>query len=88
MEKHTRIYLDHFGYQIPEDVQCEITGEPASDIHHIDGRGPGKDTIENLMALTRDQHNAIHFAPNPPYTKAELQEIHLRFLANNGPRKK
>lgn len=80
MEKHTRVYMEYFGYQIPEDVVCEITGEPATEVHHIRGRGPGKDTIRNLMALTRREHDAIHFAKDPPYTKDELQEIHDRFL--------
>jgi len=58
--KHTRVYMEFFGYDIPEDVVSEVSGEPATDIHHIDARGMGgsktKDVIENLVALTRDEH--------------------------------
>lgn len=60
MQKHTKIYLDYFGYQIPEDVTCEVCGSPAKDIHHVKARDMGgdpqgkKDVIENLQALCRD----------------------------------
>lgn len=70
MKKHTKIYLDSFGY--PPDpsihIPCEIGKNEynnclnkATDIHHIDARGMGgskdKDRIENLMALCRNCHN-------------------------------
>jgi hypothetical protein len=81
---HTRIYMAHFGYQIPEDVRCEITGQRANDIHHIRGRGKGKDVIENLMALTREKHDDCHAER---IKKAEAQEIHDRFLAQHAAKK-
>lgn len=60
MKKHTKIYLDHFGYVADDFIGCEICGGRAVDIHHIDCRGMGggktKDTIENLMALCRMCH--------------------------------
>ena len=60
MKKHTKIYMDYFSYQIPEDVYCEVCGKRAVDIHHIEARGMGgskeKDVIENLMALCRSCH--------------------------------
>lgn len=83
--KHTRIYMAHFGYQIPEDVVSEISGTRATDIHHIHGRGPGKDVIENLMALNRNEHDDCHMER---IKKSEAQEIHNEFLKRNSPKKK
>ena len=83
--KHTRVYMEYFGYQIPEDIPCEITGEPAVDVHHINGRGPGKDVIENLMALNREKHVDCHMER---MKKSETQEIHNEFLKRNSPKKK
>ena len=61
MQKHTKIYLTAFGYDLNDDsifVPNEINPkEKAVDIHHIISRGRGgKDRIENLMALTRTDH--------------------------------
>lgn len=85
MKKHTRIYMDHFGYRIPEDAVCEVTGEPAQDVHHIWGRGPGQDRIENLMGLSRRIHDEVHW--ENAYTKQELQELHNRFLKQHEKKK-
>ena len=81
MKNYTRTYMRHFGYRIAEDFKCELTGSPAHDIHHIDGRGKGKDTIENLMAVTREVHADIH--DRNRYTKEQLREVHQRFMKNN-----
>jgi 5-methylcytosine-specific restriction endonuclease McrA len=60
MKKHTKIYFDYFGYQIPSDVLCENCNAQAVDIHHLEPRGMGgnkrKDAIENLIALCRNCH--------------------------------
>jgi 5-methylcytosine-specific restriction endonuclease McrA len=60
MKKHTKLYLDYFGYGIEDFIPCEVCGTKAVDIHHIDCRGMGsskdKDKIENLMALCRHCH--------------------------------
>lgn len=60
MKKHTKIYLDYFGYGIEDFIPCESCGAKAVDIHHIEARGMGgnknADTIENLMALCRQCH--------------------------------
>lgn len=60
MKKHTKIYMDFFGYGIEDYVPCEVCGNRAVDIHHIDARGMGgsdnKDVIENLMGLCRSCH--------------------------------
>jgi 5-methylcytosine-specific restriction endonuclease McrA len=60
MKKHTKIYLDYFGYGLDDFIPCESCGTKAVDIHHIEARGMGgttdKDTIDNLMALCRYCH--------------------------------
>jgi predicted restriction endonuclease len=79
MKKHTRIYLQHFSYGEQDMIPCEICGSRAVDIHHIRGRGKGKDVIENLMGLCRDHHNQAHA---DKISKTELQEIHNKFMQN------
>jgi 5-methylcytosine-specific restriction endonuclease McrA len=60
LKKHTKIYLNYFGYDESSFIGCEVCGARAVDIHHIDCRGMGgsktKDTIENLMAVCRVCH--------------------------------
>ena len=60
MKKHTKTYLDHFGYFGDEFIPCEMCGKKAVDIHHIEPRQSGgsklKDNIENLMAVCRRCH--------------------------------
>ena len=65
MRKHTKMYFDFFNVDYDHvsgwhDCVSEISGENAVDIHHIDSRGMGgsknADRIENLMALTREEH--------------------------------
>lgn len=56
MKPYKKIYADAFGYDVDDHttpIPCEISGEPAVDIHHIVTR---EDRIENLMALTRQNH--------------------------------
>ena len=50
MKNYTKIYLDYFGYGIEDFIPCEVCGNKAVDIHHIEARGMGG-TNENLMAL-------------------------------------
>ena len=60
MKKHTLTYFNHFGYDISDFIPCEVCGKVAIDIHHIEARGIGGtkvgDTIDNLMALCREDH--------------------------------
>lgn len=60
MKKHTKVYLNFFGYGSDDFIPCELCGSRAVDIHHIDCRGMGgsksKDEIENLMGLCRQCH--------------------------------
>ena len=91
MKKHTRLYLDFFGFKIPEDCVCEICESPSVDIHHLKSRGMGgdpkgkKDVIENLMAVCRKCHDECGDVP----AKMEmLTEIHLKFMKYNGLKNK
>lgn len=80
MKPHVRIYLRHFGYGETEFIPCEICGSKAVDVHHINGRCKGCDTIQNLMALCRDCHNKAEREEIKP---EEFQFIHLNFIQQN-----
>jgi len=57
MQKYIKTYCDYFGYVEDEFIPSEVSGKPAVDIHHIKFRSRGgKDNIENLIALTREEH--------------------------------
>ncbi len=62
MQNHTKIYLNHFGYDTSDFIPCEVCNTMAVDIHHINARGMGGDPkgarnkIENLQALCRNCH--------------------------------
>ena len=68
--------MQYFDYAVPEEVMCEACGRPAVDIHHVYGRGEGRDVIQNLMALCRKHHEAAHTR----ITKSEMQLIHNFYL--------
>ncbi len=74
MQKHTKIYMNHFGYGEQSFIPCEVCSSRAVDVHHILGRGKGMDDIDNLMALCRDCHNKAHAGD---YSKGELLRLHL-----------
>ena len=79
MKKHTRLYYKHFGYALDENIPCEVCGNIAVDLHHIDNKGMGgsktKDYIHNIIALCRDCHDKAH---NEQLSKDELYKIHER----------
>ena len=81
MKKHTKIYLNHFKLEQGDYIGSEITGAPAQDIHHIIPRGMGgsknKDYIENLMALTRKEHEIVEMNPQLDWY---FYFIHLQYL--------
>tara|TARA_R100000655_G_scaffold109929_1_gene166405 strand:+ start:4971 stop:5231 length:261 start_codon:yes stop_codon:yes gene_type:complete len=60
MKKHTKVYMQHFGYVLDDFIECEVCRQRAVDIHHIEPRGMGgskkKDFIANLVALCRLCH--------------------------------
>jgi 5-methylcytosine-specific restriction endonuclease McrA len=82
MRKHTKIYIDYFGYDTCDFVPCEVCGAKAVDIQHIEPRGMGgsktKDVIENLMAMCRKCHHEADFGTKLP--KDVQKEIHLNFI--------
>jgi 5-methylcytosine-specific restriction endonuclease McrA len=77
LKRHTKIYLDYFGYDISDFIGCEVCGAKAVDINHIKARGMGGskklDVIENLMACCRECH--ITYADKQQYREF-LIEIH------------
>jgi len=78
MQKHTRIYLDYFSFGEQDFVPCENCGRRCIDVHHLDGRGPGMDVIENLMGLCREDHDEA--GKNPTFNK-KLKEKHLIYIS-------
>ena len=57
MQKHTKVYLDFFGYDKSDTVYCEMCNAVAVDIHHLEKRNKTKnDFIENLIGVCRDCH--------------------------------
>jgi predicted restriction endonuclease len=81
MMPHTKIYMAYFDYKGEEFIPCEACGRKAVDIHHIDGRGKGKNVIKNLMAVCRKCHDRIHNTGE--ISKGEAQYIHNNFLVGN-----
>ncbi len=90
MKAHTQIYMKAFGFTIADFIPCEICGNKAVDIHHIEARGMGgdptgsKDNINNLMAMCRKHHEEYGDVPD---LVDKLKEIHLRYIDINGVRK-
>ena len=86
MKKHTKVYLNHFGYKslyfddlyIPCEW-CDGLKGKAVDVNHIEARGMGggktKDYIENLVGMCRACH--IDFEAKR-ISKEELREKHLK----------
>ena len=87
MKTHTRIYMKALGYDISDFIPCEVTGQKANDIHHIDARGMGgdpqgkKDRIEELQAITREAH--IFYGDKKEHMRF-LYEKHYEFLDSHG----
>lgn len=84
---HTAIYMAAFGYGDSDYIPSEISGKPAVDVHHIEARGMGSskeaDRIENLMALTRDEHE--EYGDKKQYM-AMLYRRHMDFMLSSGVR--
>ena len=73
--------MDYFSFDRCDFIPCEVCGNPATDIHHIDARGMGgsktKDYIENLQALCRGCH--IEYGDITDL-KDMLKKIHLKYM--------
>lgn len=85
MTPHAKVYMKHFNIGEQDIVTCECCGKSGRidnggyDVHHINGRGKGKNIIENLALLCRKCHNLAH----TKLSKTEMQYIHNNFLAGN-----
>ena len=77
MKKHVKVYFDYFNIGEQDFVKCEVCDRQAVDIHHIEGRGKGKDIIENLMSLCRECHIKAH---KSILGKSFLKRIHEYYL--------
>ncbi len=81
MTKHTKIYLDYYGYDETDFIGCECCGKRSVDIHHLSAKGMGgsklKDYIENLIAVCRECHVKCHSYKD---FNDKAKEIHLNNL--------
>ncbi len=78
MQKHTKVYLKYYKIGEQDKPLCEYCNAAyIVDIHHINGRGKGKDVIENLMGLCRYCHN---LATEEKLKKQDLWTIHASNL--------
>lgn len=82
--KHVQVYMDYFDIGEDDIWWDEATGTQhpfkSMNIHHIWGRGKGKDVIENLMCLQIKTHSRAHGGIHP-VSKEEFQMIHNYFLS-------
>lgn len=79
MTGYIKTYLDYFDLKEGDFIPCEACQSPGVDIHHIHGRGEGKDVISNLICLCRKCHERAHGSKNY-VSKDEFQLIHNYFL--------
>ena len=81
MKQHTKLYLKALGYDMHDNeqfIQSEISSDRAVDLHHIVNR---ENRIENLIALTREQHQKHGEIKSD---MCMLLETHREFLIMNG----
>jgi 5-methylcytosine-specific restriction endonuclease McrA len=85
MKKHIKIYTQYFDLGEQSLITCEVCGKMGRidhggfDVHHITGRGNGKDEINNLMGLCRKCHRRAH---EGIIDKLVYQANHQMFLNN------
>lgn len=82
MTPHCKAYFKHFGYGEQDTIPCEVCGARAVDLHHINGRGKGKDVVENIIALCRLCHRKAHGLEKTYLHKDVLQTIHNKNLCH------
>ncbi len=93
LPKHIQNYFDFFGLEEGDWVESEISGWTANDFHHIYEKGMGGrptfthdgveydiDAVENIIAVTRDEHVDCHAVV---YTKDELWSLHSKVMRNH-----
>lgn len=60
MQKHSKIYFNHYGYGEQDYIICEVENcfSQANSIHHIKKRSQGgTNDIFNLIALCAEHHH-------------------------------
>jgi hypothetical protein len=91
MKPHVKNYFKYFDIAFDpisgwhDLIPCEVEGchRKSVDIHHIHGRGKGKDVIENLMGLCRTHHEMVN---TDDLTKGDLIYLHrIRLNQRNNP---
>ena len=86
MKPHVKLYFNHFnlGEQdlVIDELEFVLNGSQirATDIHHIQFGCNKHDDINNLIALSRENHNKAH---SEKFTRRYLQEIHNKFIKIN-----
>jgi len=84
MQKHTKIYLEFFGFDETDFIACEICGKKGSEIHHIEPkskfgskRKDEQDLISNIMCVCRTCHNEYGQISD---LKETLKLVHLKYM--------
>jgi 5-methylcytosine-specific restriction endonuclease McrA len=61
MQKHTKVVMEFYGYDISDFIPCFICGKQATEIHHIVPKsrifGEKRDNIYNLIPICRSDHD-------------------------------
>ena len=85
MQKHVKVYMNHFGIGETDVWRCEACGREFQinnglNIHHIYGRiGQEADAITNIMCLCVKCHERAHHSKYP-VSKDQFQLIHNYFM--------
>lgn len=84
-QKHITVYRKFFGIGEQDKWPCEHCGSyHNTEIHHIFGRGPGRDIIENCCNLCRPCHSAAHAESKVLFlSKSDLILIHRYFIQDH-----
>lgn len=89
MKPYQKTYMDFFGYEFANDIISEISEKLANEIHHIEARKMGgsktKDNIENLIAVTREEHEEYG---DKKQHMIFLKETHKKFMEKHGVKRK
>jgi len=82
---YVAIYMAAFGYGDADFIPSELSGEPSVDLHHVICRGAGgtkkEDRVENLIALTRAEHEKYG---DKKHCMSFLFERHRDFMLLSG----
>lgn len=93
LPKHIQNWMDFFDVEPGDWVGSEISDKTVNDWHHIHEKGMGGrprftyqgkeygiDDVENIIALTREEHEDAHANV---YTKEQLWNLHQKVMRNH-----